>query len=538
MAKSAVINDDRAASADTSNALFAPGAAGVTTSSAQDTDSQTATAPAADANVPTSGDSDAPSASFANDQQTGREVTTAPSSPQSAPSNPAPASSNSTAMSADDLERAKSIAKLKILDWVRQQTRDDPASLALRMPYLQSRLKAWEDAKASGDAGRMTKAYNDLLRGLEAEQNRRGIPKDQQRVLPNEMAEDVARGILNAEPAKMLDKLGAAKDDHGDYANGMMKQISAFLPDALKLADAQTSKLAGELLWRRSVATPPSTNFSLVSSDHSPTALSGSRSASIAQTPNESYDQRSSKPAPLGGMRGGAYPHPEPPRRINSGMRLAKSGRVGRVCQNGQCRKGVDAGEIDDYVPPAIRAFEQRVAAKLWPAGGWGPEHSEFHQYYQETRIYAPHRTMAEVMRMVQTWPAPQSSYERPQHSGPVRPGDTSWVSSTPQVDLMFGERTYLPGGYVSHDVDGYTGAVANITTGNHILVPGFIIRWVEDRGDGSFVIHTLGAGMGLGQYFNETLGPRLFSDMDNALAQKLGGTIVPGVIKDDYWDW
>jgi hypothetical protein len=136
---------------------------------------------------------------------------------------------------------------------VRQKTRDDPASLALRMPYLQSRLKAWEEAKASGDAGSMTKTYNNLLRGLEAEQNRRGIPKDQQRVLPNEMAEDVARGILNAEPAKMLDKLRAAKADHGEYADGMAKQIGHFLPETLKSADTQQSKLMGELLWRRAV---------------------------------------------------------------------------------------------------------------------------------------------------------------------------------------------------------------------------------------------------------------------------------------------
>ncbi|MBI1213983.1 MAG: hypothetical protein GC190_21180 [Alphaproteobacteria bacterium] len=419
--------------------------------------------------------------------------------------------------------------------------RDDPAGLALRMPYMQTRLKAWEDAKASGDAGRMTKTYNDLLRGLEAEQNRRGIPKDEQRVLPNDMAEDVARGILNTEPAKMLDKLRTAKADHGDYADGMVKQISSFLPEALKFADGQASKLAGELLWRGSTDSP--TNLLLSPLDRSNAALDDvqsplpGRSIDWAQTPQDLSGKQTTLYSSSPNLKSG-YPQPEAPRRISSGMRLARTGRVGRVCQNGQCRKGADAGEIDDYVPAPIRAFEQRVAAKLWLAGGWGPEHSDFHQYYQETRIYAPHRTLAEVMRMVQTWPAPQASYERPQHSGPVRPGDTSWVSSTPRVDVMFGERTYLPGGYVSHDVDGYTGAIANITTGNHILVPGFIIRWVEDRGDGSFVIHTLGAGMGLGQYFNETLGPRLFSDMDNALAQKLDATIIPGVIKDDYWDW
>jgi hypothetical protein len=219
-------------------------------------------------------------------------------------------------------------------------------------------------------------------------------------------------------------------------------------------------------------------------------------------------------------------------------MRPAQTGRVGRICQNGQCRKGVDAGEAHDYVRPKIREFEQRVASQLWPTGGWGPQHAEFHQYYQETRIYAPNRSLAEVIRMVQTWPAPQASYDVPRHNGPVRPGDRSWVSSKPKFDVLLGRREYMPGGWVTHDVDGYTGAVANITTGMHLLVPGFIIRWVEDRGDGSFVLHTLGAGMGLAQYFNETLGPRLFSDMDNALAQKLGATVIPGTIKDDYWDW
>ena len=75
---------------------------------------------------------------------------------------PAPQSDAST------LESAKALVKLKIIDWVRQQTRDDPVSLALKMPWITARVAVWEDAKRSGDADAMTKAYTDLLRGIEA----------------------------------------------------------------------------------------------------------------------------------------------------------------------------------------------------------------------------------------------------------------------------------------------------------------------------------------------------------------------------------
>ncbi|MBI1213986.1 MAG: hypothetical protein GC190_21195 [Alphaproteobacteria bacterium] len=249
MAKSAVTDDARAdGDAAQTAPLLAPGATGAAASVLQSSGTQAAPAPAGGEAAPQSGDSDAPAAGMTSVPQTGAQVMATPAPAPENPANPAP-------LGKDQLERAKALAKLKILDWVRQQMRDDPAGLALRMPYMQTRLKAWEDAKASGDAGRMTKTYNDLLRGLEAEQNRRGIPKDEQRVLPNDMAEDVARGILNAEPAKMLDKLRAAKADHGDYADGLMQQIGHFMPEALKVADGQSSKLMGELLWRRTAST-------------------------------------------------------------------------------------------------------------------------------------------------------------------------------------------------------------------------------------------------------------------------------------------
>jgi hypothetical protein len=192
-----------------------------------------------------------PTRPMSGDTQSDAEVTAPPAN-----NNPGPQTSQG-----DELERAKALVKLKVIDWVRQQTRDDPVSLALKMPYLQSRLKAWEYAKASGDAGAMTKSYNDLLRGVEAEQNRRGIPKDQQRVLSNDHAENIAREILNAEPAKMLEKLRAAKAQHGEYAEGLMKQIAHFMPQALRTADSHSSKLMGEMIWRRTGATAQPTQL-------------------------------------------------------------------------------------------------------------------------------------------------------------------------------------------------------------------------------------------------------------------------------------
>lgn len=77
------------------------------------------------------------------------------------------------------------------------------------------------------------------------------------------------------------------------------------------------------------------------------------------------------------------------------------------------------------------------------------------------------------------------------------------------------------------HYVDEATGAIANVTTDNHVLHPGYIVRWIEPLPNGCFVIHTLGRGLGQLPRYNESYGAGMFTDLDDAIVASLGGSVI-----------
>jgi len=106
--------------------------------------------------------------------------------------------------------------------------------------------------------------------------------------------------------------------------------------------------------------------------------------------------------------------------------------------------------------------------------------------------------------------PAPRyQGFGGPVKDGPVQTGDTS--NATSQI----GEVIPVPGGPVSHIV-GESGSVANLTQQGHLLHRGYIIRWTEQRADGSIVMRTLGRGTGFGGGVNNFSGRRIFRDLDS----------------------
>ena len=213
-------------------------------------------------------------------------------------------------------------------------------------------------------------------------------------------------------------------------------------------------------------------------------------------------------------------------------MRILPPWREGHVCKNGECFRASNSLEIDDKIPPEIQRVESAaIARKYGPGTGIVTlkNRASFHQYYNETRIRAPGASLSNVIRLTQIWAAPAPSYDDPEKTAPVKTGDTSIVWTWTRLDdfPFYGNPAPLPGGRVSHYVDRATGAVVNIADTLHLLEPGYIIRWVEDKKDGTFIIHTLGRGTGYAGDLNETLGPRLFNDMDNAIAAKLGAQVL-----------
>jgi len=79
----------------------------------------------------------------------------------------------------------------------------------------------------------------------------------------------------------------------------------------------------------------------------------------------------------------------------------------------------------------------------------------------------------------------------------------------------------------VTHYYDKESGVVANVTQPNHRLHPGYILRWAEQLPDGSFVIHTLGRGLGFNARINERSGARMFTDVDDAIVRDLRGGVL-----------
>src|SRR5262249_15828335 len=78
--------------------------------------------------------------------------------------------------------------------------REDPAGGAIKMPWLQDRVTAWANAKNSGDTAAAKKSYLHLLRGLESEQIRRGIPPEERTAAPQEFAENDMRDMFGKPP--------------------------------------------------------------------------------------------------------------------------------------------------------------------------------------------------------------------------------------------------------------------------------------------------------------------------------------------------
>lgn len=105
--------------------------------------------------------------------------------------------------------------------------------------------------------------------------------------------------------------------------------------------------------------------------------------------------------------------------------------------------------------------------------------------------------------------PAPRyQGFGGPVKTSPVQTGDQSNATS------QLGEVVPVPGGPVSHIV-GPNGSVANITQQGHLLHKGYILRWVEQRPDGSIATRTLGRGTGFFGTLNDFAGRRMFDDLD-----------------------
>lgn len=210
--------------------------------------------------------------------------------------------------------------------------------------------------------------------------------------------------------------------------------------------------------------------------------------------------------------------------------RLLPNTRPGVFCRGRRCRNARHSLEVDDHIPEDIRRVEREAIAREY-----GPfttvdslkRKREYHQYYLETRITAPGKTCAQVKRQTQIRAVPQMFYRQgPWRNRPVRTDDWTWVWSIP---LLPGTnvRVPLPGGYVYHYVDPRTGALVNMTTAGHPLNPGYIIRWVTCERDGTFTVHTLGRGTGYFGIINEGVGPSIFSDLDESVAEDLGGKVI-----------
>jgi hypothetical protein len=201
-------------------------------------------------------------------------------------------------------------------------------------------------------------------------------------------------------------------------------------------------------------------------------------------------------------------------------IRLLPKTRKGQICHFGRCHEARDSLEIDGKIPQVIKRFEEKVMR-----GRLGPFQTldemkrdpSFHQYYHTTRISVPPHQRRHVLRMMQILAGPQQDYTRPIRSEPVRDGDTSPVTALG-----------IPAGFVTHYVDPVTGAVANVTMpGKHMLDPGYVVRWLEALPDGTFVLHTLGRGVGYAGDQNEIMGAQVFAYMDQAIAHKLGGRVL-----------
>lgn len=211
----------------------------------------------------------------------------------------------------------------------------------------------------------------------------------------------------------------------------------------------------------------------------------------------------------------------------------------GMICRRGVCKPAWDRNETDKGMSDDLRVFELRIIRRLYGAKAtraWMKSNElDYHAYRNTTRFRAPPgTTLAQVQSALRLWAAPQYAYDKPQRSRPVESGDESELSIDHGVIFPFADTRKLlgggidmPGGMVTHYVDPQTGALANVTQPNHRLYPGYILRWVEQLPDGSFVLHTLGRGLGFHARLNEQAGARMFTDVDDAVVSTLSGSII-----------
>ncbi len=110
------------------------------------------------------------------------------------------------------------------------------------------------DAWAAYEANAAPENLQAAAKLSQAAQTALGIPSGQQRVLPNDLAESEARTILSTAPADQLTALRDLKSRYGTYAPNVLPQVNPLLSPQLRQAAAQSSSLAGDLVWRRAVA--------------------------------------------------------------------------------------------------------------------------------------------------------------------------------------------------------------------------------------------------------------------------------------------
>jgi len=183
-------------------------------------------------------------------------------------------------------------------------------------------------------------------------------------------------------------------------------------------------------------------------------------------------------------------------------------------CQNGS-ENCTDMGdqEFNETIPDHIVALEQQAITSRYGEGTTLDDLTElsgYHGYANEGTLCESYCDSALAEEVNLAMPAPRyQGFGGPVKDGPVQTGDTS--NATSQI----GEVIPVPGGPVSHIV-GESGSVANLTQQGHLLHRGYIIRWTEQRADGSIVMRTLGRGTGFGGGVNNFSGRRIFRDLDS----------------------
>ena len=181
-------------------------------------------------------------------------------------------------------------------------------------------------------------------------------------------------------------------------------------------------------------------------------------------------------------------------------------------CYSGYCHQGSD--DLTIGLPSPIADFEAWILHnKFQSTLQQLTSDSSYHAYLTMMQISAA-GSLAAVWNEYVHFPAPkflsQNGHSH-RYSQPVQTGETSFV--------YFG---VLVGGLVEHVVRPDIFALANVTLRFHVLYPGYIIRWLQQGGDGSIESFTLGRGIGGFPRINESKGAEMFMNLDKNITESL----------------